>query len=284
MRPSDGGNNDSKGGRILNRYNFQQWKIEIIDYCEFKGKTTQKQMAAFMRSKLSIAHQRRLRTAYDQEEGVRLKLDTEVDANSRDDLLYPQIDCIVKPFDWSIKYLKEHVIRMGDENSAELLEQQHKLEDSLKRLSIKDCQFNLTRYYEKFISVVEQMETIGHVVSDRILAMYFQNGCVPHNDLRQAALDSRRRDGRSYDELYQEFEGMVERAKEFKKSTRGRDKEDENPTRRGTANQTSKFKGKCHHCDKIGHKKDDCWILHPEKKPKGSDKDKEDEDRDNEQQ
>ena len=269
MRPmfGDKERSSSSGGRYLNRYNFQQWRREIIDYCEFKGKTSQRQLAAHMRSKLSVTHQRRLRMAMEQETGLREHSTENMD--NRKNMLFPDIDCVENPFDWSLKYLQMHIVRMGDENSNRLLEQQKRLEASLQRLTIKDCQFSLSRYYEKFLSIVDQMETIGHIVPDTILAMYFQDGCVQHNDLKLAALDSRRRKDMSYEELFQEFEGILERANQFKTSARGGSgNNDRGNPRTGKANRTlTRFKGKCHHCDKLGHKKDDCWSLHPEKKP-----------------
>lgn len=35
-----------------------------------------------------------------------------------------------------------------------------------------------------------------------------------------------------------------------------------------TSNKQSRTKATCHHCKKSGHKRNDCWELHPEKRPK----------------
>ena len=42
--------------------------------------------------------------------------------------------------------------------------------------------------------------------------------------------------------------------------------------RKGNSKRNSKFDGKCNHCNKRGHKEDQCWIKHPDLKPeKGRD-------------
>ncbi|XP_013607835.1 PREDICTED: uncharacterized protein LOC106314519 [Brassica oleracea var. oleracea] len=36
-----------------------------------------------------------------------------------------------------------------------------------------------------------------------------------------------------------------------------------------------KYEGSCEHCKRTGHKKSECWILHPHLRPRGSNRDRE---------
>src|SRR5271168_4974418 len=44
-------------------------------------------------------------------------------------------------------------------------------------------------------------------------------------------------------------------------------------SKNGKNSSPNKFDGKCNHCNKQGHKEDQCWIKHPELKPEKSRKD-----------
>jgi len=44
---------------------------------------------------------------------------------------------------------------------------------------------------------------------------------------------------------------------------------------RGSGRKYEKYEGSCEHCKRTGHKKSECWILHPHLRPRGSNRDRE---------
>jgi hypothetical protein len=136
--------------------------------------------------------------------------------------------------------------------------QAEKLKQTLGQLTIREFGFNLVKFHNRFHSMVEQIEAMGEEVPENILSMFYQDACLAHRDLKHLTQDEQKRLGKTYDELFNEYQHALGRLAIANDKNRMPSK--------GKAKAT-RFKGKCNHCGKNGHKEDICWEKFPDKKP-----------------
>ena len=254
MRPSGAATEkESNMVVILTKFNYEAWEEDVENRCLRKGKAEEGTKIAFLRQGLSTKDKNQLRRAM-KKEIAKVKADRKT---------YNKADPEDAPYTWALGYIRDKIIRLGQtEKEREELGERLKLD--LGHLSIRECGFNLQKYFNRFHSMVEQIDAIGLEVEENVLSMYFQNGCLAHRDLKHLTQDEDKRRDKTYMELYQEYNSSLDR---LGAQSRG-NKKDERPPKKGKGKSwASKFKGKCRHCDKVGQKEADCWEKHPEKKP-----------------
>jgi hypothetical protein len=237
---------------LLNQYNFEAWLEEVQDQCLRKKATDQESKLAFLRLSLRTEHKNMLRAALAEE---RKKSET-------GDKL--------EPFTFAVNFLKKHVAN-GGRNNKEIKLQAEKLKLELGRLTIADCQMNLTIFHNKFHAKVEEIGLCGVQIDSDILSMYYQDGMRPHRELKYLTQDTEKRQGKTYFELYAAYKDALARNRTGAPQDSqhmGKSK----ATFSGTCNQCGKRGHKavncrsCKHCKKLGHSENRCWQLHPEQR------------------
>ena len=235
---------------ILNRFNFTAWKEDIEDRCLMKNRTEENVKIAFLRSGLTTADKNELRAA--------MQAENEREANKKKK--YGNVDLESKPYTWALHYIEEVILRGG--STAEELEQKcEKIKAQLLTLRVSEFGYDLARYHNRFHSMVEEINAIGQRVPQDVLAMYYQEGMRPHRDLRHLTVDKKRREDKTYRDLYREYVEALDGLKPMKK---GRPVAAETT---GKTHQNKGFRGECHACGKTGHRANKCWNKNPELKP-----------------
>ena len=238
---------------ILTKYNYESWAQNIEDICLMKNRTEENVKIAFLRQGLSEAHRSDLRIAMKAEEKKEKSARTK----------YNGQDVTVAPYTWALHYI-QRVILQGGSTKEELAEKCKKTEMQLQTLDIAKFGYNLNKYHAKFNALVEEIGTLGQAIEPHILAMYYQNGVRPHRDLKYLTIDKARRQGKTYLVLHQDYVEALD-DQQGRNGPRTRDSRN-NRNLDGKAN-AGKFKGKCSHCGKEGHKEDKCWTKHPDQFP-----------------
>ena len=151
--------------------------------------------------------------------------------------------------------ISEEIIKRGLD-AEEAAEEAEVIKMELAALSIREFGYNLQQFYNRFHSKVEQAEAMGCELEEHILSMFFQNGCLPHRNLKHMTQDENRRRGKTYEELYQDYQHAWKRVE---MASGGRP--------RGGKSLATKFKGKCTYCGKNGHHENLCWDKNPESRP-----------------
>jgi hypothetical protein len=118
-----------------------------------------------------------------------------------------------------------------------------------------------------------QMSTLGSEMTDGQFIMKIMNNLpsdydniidILGNRLSFELDDEKNNDRLTIEELREELSLKYERMQERKKMTNSGGGSEDTALYAG-----GKFKGKCHHCGKYGHKSTRCWEKDPSKKPSG---------------
>jgi hypothetical protein len=173
-------------------------------------------------------------------------------------------------FTFAVNFLKKHVAN-GGKNEQEIKLQAEKLKLELGRLTIADCQMNLTIFQNKFHAKVEEIGLCGVQIDSDVLSMYYQDGMLPYQELRYLTQDVDKRKGKTYFELYAAYKDAL--ARNRTRASRDNDHRGKSKaTFNGTCNNCGKKGHKavncrsCKHCKKLGHSENRCWQLHPEQR------------------
>ena len=251
MRPNGAEDGKNSNVHVLTKFNFESWSEAIEDQCLKKNRTDEKVKIAFLRGGLSTTHKNDLRSA--------MKKELQKEKSKRKQ--YDGADVEDRPYTWALHYIRKEILH-GGSDPEELMEKCKKIEAQLHTLSIAEFGYKLNKYHNRFHSMVEEIGSMGRSVAEHVLSMYYQNGVKPHRDLRYLTIDKDKRKGKSYHELYRDYEEALE---EMKPTNKGRPMTNENS---GRSRQSKGFQGKCHGCGKIGHRENKCWNKHPDLKPK----------------
>ena len=254
---------------MLKEHNFQVWLEELEDQCARKNSTDEKVKLAFLRQRLYQDQKNRLRAA----------MAAETIASDKNKKSYSGAKLETEPFKWAIGFIVAEIVRKG-KTQMDLEVEAERVKMELAKLKISDFGFNLLKFHNMFHAKVEQISSMGVVMNQEILSMFYQDGVLPHRDLKYLTQDIERRQKKTYFELYEDYKQALERC-----NLRNNKKKNANGSRNGRDGNAyvTKFNGECHvcgksghkakdckacaHCKKVGHKEEKCWEKHPELRP-----------------
>src|SRR4051794_39537055 len=135
-------------------------------------------------------------------------------------------------------------------------------------------------HINELMDIVDRLAGVGEVLTDRSIAMSLLDSLPRTYDMLKVSLGNtpdiitadlvKTRALQEEAQLNEESRketgenaALVSKTKDNSKSWKNKGK---------TPNTYGGHKAKCFHCGKVGHKKVDCWILHPEKKGKPTSK------------
>src|SRR5271155_4114551 len=149
------------------------------------------------------------------------------------------------------------------------------------------CQFNTTKMtdddgdMEKHLQKVErlkrQIEEQGETISDSSYVSVLLNCAPPRYDVQISILEAQDDVtstiiiNRLLEEYRKFLAGKPDETKMALLTNQGRRANQKGGKKSGngqkSTSSSSRFDGKCNHCNKRGHKEDQCWVKHPELRP-----------------
>ena len=138
-----------------------------------------------------------------------------------------------------------------------------------------DDEGDMEKHLQKVERLKRQIEEQGEKVSESSYISVLLNSAPSRYDVQISILEAQDDVtpsiiiNRLLEEYRKFLEIKTEKSVMALVSHGGRDKGGKGKS--GSGKNSSKFDGKCNHCNKRGHKEDQCWIKHPQLKPeKGS--------------
>src|SRR5579859_3283231 len=132
---------------------------------------------------------------------------------------------------------------------------------------------------EKHLQGVErlkrQIEEQGEQISDSSYVSVLLNCAPPRYNVQISILEAQD-DVTStiiINRLFEEYRKFLITKPEEKKMAMRADQRNGGKLKSGRHTNSTKFNSKCNHCNKHGHKEDQCWTKHPELKPEKSRRD-----------
>src|SRR5271169_4863052 len=155
----------------------------------------------------------------------------------------------------------------------------HQLQRQFNTMKMRDDDGDMEKHLQKVERLKRQIEEQGEQISDASYVSVLLNCAPPRYDVHSSSLEAQDNVTSTIiiNRLLEEYRKyLITKPEETKMAlltNQGKRANQKGGKSKSGRNSNSKFDGKCNHCNKRGHKEDQCWIKHPELKPEKSRRD-----------
>src|SRR5579859_607257 len=149
------------------------------------------------------------------------------------------------------------------------------LQRQFNTMKMSDDDGDMEKHFQQVERLKRQIEEQGEQISDSSYISVLLN-CAPSRYDAQISILEAQDDVTStiiINRLLEEYRKFFITKPEEKRMAMRADQRKGGKSKSGRNTNSTKFDGKCNHCNKRGHKEDQCWTKHPELKPEKSRKD-----------
>ena len=152
------------------------------------------------------------------------------------------------------------------------------LQRQFNTTKMTDDDGDMEKHLQKVEHLKRQIEEQGEKISDSSYVSVLLNCAPPRYDVQISILEAQDDVtstiiiNRLLEEYRKFLAGKPEETKMAMLTNQGRraNQKGGKKSGNGKTSSSSRFDGKCNHCNKRGHKEDQCWVKHPELRPEKS--------------
>src|SRR5579859_729241 len=151
----------------------------------------------------------------------------------------------------------------------------HQLQRQFNTMKMLDDDGDMEKHLQQVERLKRQIEEQGEQISDSSYVSILLNCAPPRYDVQISILEAQD-DVTStiiINRLVEKYRKFLITKPEEKRMAMHADQHKGGKSKSGRHTNSTKFNGKCNHCNKRGHKEDQCWTKHPELKQEKSRRD-----------